>query len=39
MESAVTLLPHPDSPTTPTVSPAFTRNDTPSTARATPVSV
>ena len=39
MDSAVTLLPHPDSPTTPTVSPAWTVNDTPSTARATPLSV
>ena len=38
IDSAVTLLPHPDSPTTPTVSPTPTLNDTPSTARATPLS-
>src|SRR5262249_41365111 len=36
MESDVTLLPHPDSPTTASVSPAATENDTPSTARTTP---
>ena len=32
-ESEVTLLPHPDSPTTASVSPGTTENDTPSTAR------
>ena len=35
-ENAVTLLPHPDSPTTPSVSPGCTASDTPSTARTTP---
>ena len=39
IESAVTLLPLPDSPTTASVSPALTSNDTPSTARMTAVSV
>ena len=39
IESAVTLLPLPDSPTTASVSPRFTSNDTPSTARTTPSSV
>ena len=39
IDSAVTLLPLPDSPTTASVSPAFTSNDTPSTARMTAVSV
>src|SRR5262245_8767763 len=32
----VTLLPQPDSPTTASVSPAETENETPSTARTTP---
>src|SRR5690242_9697818 len=36
MESEVTLLPHPDSPTTASVSPGATENETPSTARTTP---
>src|SRR5215467_660953 len=36
IESEVTLLPQPDSPTTASVSPAATENDTPSTARTTP---
>src|SRR6266508_3776441 len=36
MLSAVTDLPHPDSPTSATVSPASTSHDTPSTARTTP---
>ncbi len=35
----VTLLPEPDSPTMPSVSPSETVNDTPSTARTTPSSV
>src|SRR5712691_4914039 len=35
-ESAVTVLPHPDSPTSPSVSPAASSNDTPSTACTTP---
>src|SRR5689334_17375130 len=35
-ESAVTLLPQPDSPTTARVSPAPTSKETPSTARTTP---
>ena len=39
MDNAVTDFPQPDSPTNPTVSPAPTWNDTPSTARATPASV
>src|SRR4051794_40788327 len=39
IESAVTLLPQPDSPTMPSVSPGETSNDTPSTARVTPSSV
>ena len=39
IDSAVTLLPLPDSPTTASVSPALTSNDTPSTARTTAVSV
>lgn len=39
MESAVTLLPHPLSPTTANVLPAGMVNDTPSTARETPASV
>jgi hypothetical protein len=38
-ESAVTDLPHPDSPTSPTVSPDPISKLTPSTARATPPSV
>jgi hypothetical protein len=38
-ESAVTLLPQPDSPTTPTVLPASTLKLTPSTARTRPSSV
>jgi hypothetical protein len=38
-ESEVTDLPLPDSPTIPSVSPGFTWNETPSTARATPASV
>ena len=36
IDSAVTLLPQPDSPTMPSVSPAWTSNDTPSTARTMP---
>src|SRR5215217_334798 len=36
MERAVTLLPLPDSPTIPIVSPASSENDTPSTALTTP---
>ena len=36
IESEVTLLPQPDSPTTASVSPGWTENDTPSTARTTP---
>src|SRR3954471_15940758 len=39
MESAVTLLPHPDSPTTPSVRPASSSKLTPSTARNSPASV
>src|SRR3972149_8265648 len=39
MLSAVTLLPHPDSPTTPSVSPLSMWRLTPSTARITPSSV
>ncbi len=39
IESADTLLPHPDSPTSATVSPAFTSHVTPSTARTTPALV
>ncbi len=39
MESAVTDLPQPDSPTMPRVSPRASSNDTPSTARTTPSSV
>ena len=39
MDSAVTLLPHPDSPTTPKVSPLPTVQETPSTARTTPLGV
>src|SRR5688500_14227028 len=39
MLSALTDLPHPDSPTRATVSPASTSQDTPSTARTTPVRV
>src|SRR6516164_4443532 len=38
-DSAVTLLPHPDSPTTPNVSPLCTSYETPSTARTTPAAV
>ena len=38
IESAVTLLPLPDSPTTASVWPACTSNETPSTARTTPAS-
>jgi hypothetical protein len=38
-ESEVTDFPLPDSPTIPSVSPGFTWNDTPSTARANPASV
>ena len=38
-DSAVTLLPQPDSPTTPSVSPAATLYDTPSTARTVPAAV
>ena len=34
-----TLLPHPDSPTIPSVSPRSTANETPSTALTTPSSV
>ena len=37
-ESAVTLLPQPDSPTMPSVSPAAIEKLTPSTARVTPSS-
>src|SRR5437867_3848760 len=36
IDSDVTLLPQPDSPTTASVSPRSTENDTPSTARTTP---
>ena len=36
MLSAETDLPHPDSPTSATVSPSATSHDTPSTARTTP---
>src|SRR6516164_6806866 len=36
MESEVTLLPQPDSPTTASVSPGATEKETPSTARTTP---
>src|SRR5487761_1302001 len=36
MDSAVIVLPQPDSPTTPSVSPGSTCNDTPSTAWTTP---
>src|SRR5437879_8488174 len=39
IESAVTLLPHPDSPTSATVSPAPTEKETSSTARTTPARV
>src|SRR5262245_6693266 len=39
IESAETLFPLPDSPTTASVSPGLTSNDTPSTARTTPASV
>src|SRR5260221_70656 len=39
MLSAVTLFPLPDSPTTASVSPAWSANDTPSTARTMPSSV
>ena len=39
MLSAVTLLPHPDSPTTPRVSPLLMWRSMPSTARTTPSSV
>ena len=35
IESEVTLLPQPDSPTMPTVPPSGTSNETPSTARST----
>ena len=35
----VTLLPEPDSPTMPSVSPSDTENETPSTARTSPSSV
>ena len=38
-DSAVTLLPQPDSPTTPSVSPIRTVKETPSTARTTPAAV
>jgi hypothetical protein len=38
-ESAVTLLPHPDSPTIPSVSPGNTSSETPSTARVIPSTV
>ena len=36
IESAVTLFPEPDSPTTPSVRPALTSRSTPSTARTSP---
>src|ERR1700682_1141252 len=39
MLSAVTLLPHPDSPTRPMIWPGWIANDTPSTARASPARV
>jgi hypothetical protein len=39
MDSAVTLLPQPDSPTTPSVCPACTVKLTPSTERTVPASV
>ena len=38
-DSALTLLPQPDSPTRATVSPGRTSHDTPSTARTTPPEV
>src|SRR6266851_2116745 len=38
-DNAVTLLPQPDSPTTPKTSPARTLYETPSTARTTPAAV
>jgi hypothetical protein len=37
--SIVTLLPEPDSPTTPSICPAFTFRETPRTACTTPSSV
>src|SRR5262249_29370563 len=37
-DSAVTLFPHPDSPTRPSTRPGSSRNETPSTARASPPS-
>src|SRR3954454_25258595 len=39
IDSAVTLLPLPDSPTSPTVERAAISNDTPSTARTAPASI
>jgi hypothetical protein len=39
IDSAVTDLPQPDSPTTPSVVPRGTANETPSTARTVPRSV
>src|SRR2546421_4993863 len=39
MLSAVTLLPHPDSPTRPMIWPGRMANETPSTARASPLRV
>src|SRR6478609_3496878 len=37
IDMAAIVLPHPDSPTMPTVSPASTSNDRPSTARTVPL--
>jgi hypothetical protein len=39
IDSAVTVFPHPDSPTMPSVSPLSMWRSTPSTARTTPSSV
>ena len=39
IDRAVMLLPQPDSPTMPSVSPGRSSNDTPSTARTTPARV
>jgi len=39
MDSALTLLPQPDSPTSATVSPSWMSQETPSTARTTPAEV
>ena len=37
-QRAMVDLPHPDSPTTPSVSPLLTEKETPSTARTRPIS-